>query len=47
MSTFHDSERVAAQLDGRRQVWLRIQRHLRLSEDDLLRIMMEESNVEG
>ena len=34
-STFHENERVAAQLDGRREVWLRIQSHLRLSPDEL------------
>lgn len=34
-STFHDNERVQAKLDGRREVWLRIQHHLKLSPDEL------------
>lgn len=37
--TFHPDPRVAAQLDGRREVWLRIQQHLQLSDDDLWRLM--------
>ena len=34
-STFHDNERVQSKMDGRREVWLRVQEHLRLSPDDL------------
>lgn len=34
-STFHDNERVQSKLDGRREVWLRIQDHLKLSPDQL------------
>ena len=34
-STFHAEERVAGRLDGRREVWLRIQQHLQLSEETL------------
>lgn len=34
-STFHPNERLAAMLDGRREVWLRIQQHLKLSPDEL------------
>lgn len=37
--TFHPDPRVAAQLDGRREVWLRIQQHLQLSDADLWRLM--------
>lgn len=37
--TFHPDPRIAAQLDGRREVWLRIQSHLRLSDDELWRLM--------
>lgn len=33
--TFSPDERTHALLEGRREVWLRIQRHLNLSEDDL------------
>ena len=36
-TTFHplQSERTQAMLEGRRQVWLRIEQHLRLSQDEL------------
>ena len=34
-STFHPDPRIAAQLDGRREVFLRIQQHLQLSTDQL------------
>lgn len=34
-STFHKDPRVHAMLEGRREVWLRIQHHLRLSPDEL------------
>lgn len=34
-STFHKDSSVAQRLDGRREVWLRIQQHLRLSPDEL------------
>jgi len=34
-STFHENERVQSKLDGRREVWLRIMMHLKLSEDEL------------
>ena len=34
-STFHDSDRVQAKLDGRREVWLRIAEYLRLTPDEL------------
>ncbi len=37
-STFHPDPRVAAELDGRREVWLRIQQHLQLTTDDLWRL---------
>jgi hypothetical protein len=37
-STFHAEERVAGRLDGRREVWLRIQQHLQLSEDALWKL---------
>jgi hypothetical protein len=35
-STFHPDPHVAARLDGRREVWLRITQHLNLSTDDLI-----------
>lgn len=34
-TTFHPDARIAAQLDGRREVFLRIQQHLKLSADQL------------
>lgn len=34
-STFHTDPRVAAVMEGRREVWLRIQRHLNLTEEQL------------
>jgi len=34
-STFHPDARVSAQLDGRREVYLRIMQHLNLTEEQL------------
>lgn len=34
-TTVHRDDRATAVLEGRREVWLRIQEHLRLSEDEL------------
>lgn len=34
-TTFHPDARVAAALDGRREVWLRIQEHLNLGSEQL------------
>lgn len=34
-STFHADPRIHAALEGRREVWLRIQQHLQLSDDQL------------
>ena len=38
-TTFHADPRVAAMLDGRREVWIRIQQHLQLSDADVWRLM--------
>ncbi len=38
-STFHADPRVAAMLDGRREVWLRITQHLNLTTEQLLKIL--------
>ena len=38
-STFHPDPRVAAQLDGRREVYLRIMQHVKLSEEQLWRAL--------
>ena len=35
-TTFHADPRIAANLDGRREVWLRIQNHLRLNPEQLM-----------
>lgn len=37
-STFHENPHIASKLDGRREVLLRIQQHLKLSADDLFEI---------
>lgn len=37
-STFHADPRVHAALEGRREVWLRIQQHLNLNDETLWRI---------
>lgn len=37
-STFHPDPRVSAQLDGRREVFLRIASHLELSREQLWRM---------
>lgn len=34
-STFHPDARVHAVAEGRREVWLRIQKHLQLTDDQL------------
>ena len=37
-STFHPDPRVAANLDGRREVWLRITQHLNLTQEQLWKL---------
>lgn len=37
-TAFHPDPRVHAVLEGRREVWLRIQKHLNLSQDDLWKL---------
>ena len=44
-STFHSDPAVARQLDGRREVWLRIQKHLNLSSQQLWEIY--ERKIDG
>lgn len=41
-STFHPDQRVHAVLEGRREVWLRIQEHLTLSLDELVKLYIKE-----
>jgi len=38
-STGHPDPHMAARLDGRREVFLRIQQHLQLSQDDLWKLL--------
>lgn len=40
-STFHPDPRIHAMLEGRREVWLRIQSHLKLNDDELARLRIE------
>jgi hypothetical protein len=35
---FHEDPRLHAVLEGRREVWLRIQQHLHLSSEDLMKL---------
>lgn len=37
-TTFHADPRVHATLEGRREVWLRIQNHLQMTEDQLFQL---------
>lgn len=37
-STFHSDPRIAANLDGRREVWLRIQNYLQLDIKELFKL---------
>lgn len=46
-STFHPDPRVHAVLEGRREVWLRIQKYLRLSAADIDRLAKEEAAGQG
>src|SRR4051794_40396105 len=41
-STFHADARIHAVLEGRREVWLRIQKHLNLTSDELWAIHEKE-----
>lgn len=42
-STYHFDPRIHARLEGRRDVWLRIQQHVQLSEDELFTLLSGES----
>lgn len=44
-STFHPDARIAANLDGRREVMLRIMNHLNLSEEQLAQLYAGNSAV--
>lgn len=43
-STFHTDPRLAAMLDGRREVWLRIQHHLELTDEQLWKLYGEKKS---
>lgn len=40
-STFHPDRAVQSKMDGRREVWLRIQQHIRLSDFELWTMFAE------
>ena len=42
-STFHTDARAHAVAEGRREVWLRIQQHLRLTDDELWALIGQSS----
>lgn len=47
-SCFHPDQRVHAVIEGRREVWLRIQQHLTLTPDELHRIFLSgNKNITG
>ena len=37
-TTYHENERLSGVLEGRREVWLRIQNHLNMSQDELYKL---------
>jgi len=41
-STFHLTPHMAARLDGRREVWLRVQSHLNLTQEQLWKLQSGE-----
>lgn len=43
-TTFHPDPHIRCQLDGRREVWLRIQNHLKLTDDELFEIYGRKPN---
>lgn len=45
-STFHPDPRVHAMLEGRREVWLRINKHLSLTPEQILQLRMSELTPE-
>ena len=40
-STFHTNPAVQSKMDGRREVWLRIQQHIRLNDLELWQLFAE------
>lgn len=46
-STFHPDPHVAARLDGRREVWLRIAAHLNLTTEELYQLFNGQKNPGG
>lgn len=41
-TTFHQNSRISDVLEGRREVWLRIQDHLKMSPDELYKVLEQE-----
>jgi len=46
-TTFHPDPHVRCQLDGRREVWLRIANHLNLSDEELYELYGRKKNPAG
>lgn len=46
-TTFHADPRIHAVLEGRREVWIRLQNHLRLTEDELWKLYGEAKKNPG
>jgi len=46
-STFHENDRAHVLAEGRREVWLRIERHLRLTPDELWKLHSGLTDSEG
>jgi hypothetical protein len=44
---FHPDPRVHALMEGRREVWLRLEQHLKLNPDQLLKIYTTSRKVEN
>lgn len=46
-STFHENERAHALLEGRREVWLRINKYLNLTDAEILRMIETKKGADG
>jgi hypothetical protein len=46
-STFHPNDSAQSMMAGRREVWLRIQNHLKLSSDDLWQLHSSVAHKQG
>lgn len=46
-TTYHADPRIHALLEGRKEVWMRIQEHLNLSVEELLKLHQVKDMVQG